>query len=102
MAPGKSKGRGQSHTTGQPQGTKRQVKKECVSVNQEMQHRKVCMGSLKGGCSMAVGFALIFPRKLQEELAVAQGMLLEKKAVIGRLSRELSETRARMSDMRGG
>lgn len=51
---------------------------------------------------MAVGFALIFPRKLQEELAVAQGMLLEKKAVIGRLTRELSETRARMSDMRGG
>ncbi|XP_066190268.1 forkhead-associated domain-containing protein 1 [Sylvia atricapilla] len=39
--------------------------------------------------------------KLQEELAVAQGLLLEKKAVISRLSRELSETRARMSDMRG-
>ncbi|XP_038015536.1 forkhead-associated domain-containing protein 1 isoform X2 [Motacilla alba alba] len=40
-------------------------------------------------------------RKLQEELAVVQGMLLEKKAVISRLSKELSETRARMSDMRG-
>ncbi|XP_064586960.1 forkhead-associated domain-containing protein 1 isoform X3 [Zonotrichia leucophrys gambelii] len=40
-------------------------------------------------------------RKLREELAVVQGMLLEKKAVISRLSRELSETRARMSDMRG-
>ncbi|XP_054373122.1 LOW QUALITY PROTEIN: forkhead-associated domain-containing protein 1 [Molothrus ater] len=40
-------------------------------------------------------------RKLQEELAVVQGTLLEKKAVISRLSRELSETRARMSDMRG-
>ncbi|XP_014737137.1 PREDICTED: forkhead-associated domain-containing protein 1, partial [Sturnus vulgaris] len=40
-------------------------------------------------------------RKLQEELAVAQGTLLEKKAIISRLSRELSETRARMSDMRG-
>ncbi|KAM4885973.1 LOW QUALITY PROTEIN: forkhead-associated domain-containing protein 1 [Sylvia borin] len=39
--------------------------------------------------------------KLQEELAVAQGTLLEKRAVISRLSRELSETRARMSDMRG-
>ncbi|NWV91820.1 FHAD1 protein, partial [Machaerirhynchus nigripectus] len=47
------------------------------------------------------GFALIFPRKLQEELAVARGMLLEKTAVISRLTRELSETRARMSDMRG-
>ncbi|XP_016158867.1 PREDICTED: forkhead-associated domain-containing protein 1 [Ficedula albicollis] len=40
-------------------------------------------------------------RKLQEELAVAQGTLLEKKAIICRLTRELSETRARMSDMRG-
>ncbi|XP_033375254.1 forkhead-associated domain-containing protein 1 [Parus major] len=40
-------------------------------------------------------------RKLQEELAAAQGTLLEKRAVISRLSRELSETRARMSDMRG-
>ncbi|XP_063273197.1 forkhead-associated domain-containing protein 1 isoform X3 [Prinia subflava] len=39
--------------------------------------------------------------KLQEELAVAQGTLLEKQAVISRLSRELAETRARMSDMRG-
>lgn len=51
---------------------------------------------------MAVRSALIFPRKLREELAVVQGRLLEKKAVISRLSRELSETRARMSDMRGG
>ncbi|XP_032935787.2 forkhead-associated domain-containing protein 1 [Catharus ustulatus] len=40
-------------------------------------------------------------RKLQEELAVAQGTLLEKKAIISRLTRELSETRARMSDMQG-
>ncbi|XP_057895492.1 forkhead-associated domain-containing protein 1 isoform X3 [Melospiza georgiana] len=40
-------------------------------------------------------------RKLREELAVVQGTLLEKKAFISRLSRELSETRARMSDMRG-
>ncbi|XP_064253364.1 forkhead-associated domain-containing protein 1 isoform X5 [Passer domesticus] len=40
-------------------------------------------------------------RKLHEKLAVVQGMLLEKKVVISRLSRELSETRARMSDMRG-
>ncbi|NXH97317.1 FHAD1 protein, partial [Pachycephala philippinensis] len=56
----------------------------------------------KGMCfPMAVRFALIFPRKLQEELAVAQGTLLEKKAAISRLTRELSETRARMSDMRG-
>lgn len=51
---------------------------------------------------MALRFALIFPRKLQEELIMAQGTLLEKHAVISRLSRELSETRARMSDLRGG
>ncbi|XP_066059179.1 LOW QUALITY PROTEIN: forkhead-associated domain-containing protein 1 [Chamaea fasciata] len=43
----------------------------------------------------------VCPGKLQKELAVAQATLLEKKAVISRLSRELSETRARMSDMRG-
>ncbi|XP_027592170.2 forkhead-associated domain-containing protein 1 isoform X1 [Pipra filicauda] len=40
-------------------------------------------------------------RKLQEELAMAQSMLLEKEAFIGRLTRELSESRARVSDMRG-
>ncbi|XP_027760858.1 forkhead-associated domain-containing protein 1 [Empidonax traillii] len=39
--------------------------------------------------------------KLREELAVAQRVLLEKEAFIGRLTRELSESRARMSDMRG-
>ncbi|NWR29609.1 FHAD1 protein, partial [Tachuris rubrigastra] len=54
----------------------------------------------KGMCE-SVRFALIFPRKLREELAVAQSMLLEKEAFIGRLTRELSESRARMSDMRG-
>ncbi|XP_032565082.1 forkhead-associated domain-containing protein 1 [Chiroxiphia lanceolata] len=40
-------------------------------------------------------------RELQEELAVAQSTLLEKEAFIGRLTRELSESRARVSDMRG-
>ncbi|NXA79188.1 FHAD1 protein, partial [Thryothorus ludovicianus] len=62
-------------------------------------HHRVTPGEQK--FPMAVRAALILPRKLQEELAVAQGTLLEKKAVISRLSRELSETRARMSDMRG-
>ncbi|NXT09286.1 FHAD1 protein, partial [Prunella fulvescens] len=64
-------------------------------------HHRVTPGDQKTGFPMAVRSALIFPRKLQEELAVVQGTLLEKKAVISRLSRELSETRARMSDMRG-
>ncbi|NWW19753.1 FHAD1 protein, partial [Falcunculus frontatus] len=77
------------------------LEEEKAALVEKMQHRKVCMGSLKWGFPMAVRFALIFPRKLQEELAVAQGMLLEKKAAIGRLTRELSETRARMLDMRG-
>ncbi|XP_052649045.1 forkhead-associated domain-containing protein 1 [Harpia harpyja] len=40
-------------------------------------------------------------RKLREELAVAQSMLLSKEAVVARLTKELAETRARMSDMRG-
>ncbi|NXC86881.1 FHAD1 protein, partial [Cercotrichas coryphoeus] len=66
-------------------------------------HPRVTPGNQKEGKKgmLAVRSALIFPRKLQEELAVAQGTLLEKKAIISRLTRELSETRARMSDMRG-
>ncbi|NXM14730.1 FHAD1 protein, partial [Ploceus nigricollis] len=64
-------------------------------------HHRVTPEDQKSGFPMTVRCALIFPRKLQEELAVVQGTLLEKKAVISRLSRELSETRARMSDMRG-
>ncbi|NXM91595.1 FHAD1 protein, partial [Oenanthe oenanthe] len=66
-------------------------------------HPRVTPGDQKAGrCAWQwLRSALIFPRKLQEELAVAQGTLLEKKAIISRLTRELSETRARMSDMRG-
>ncbi|XP_064326626.1 forkhead-associated domain-containing protein 1 [Phalacrocorax carbo] len=40
-------------------------------------------------------------RKFREELAAAQSMLLSKEAVIAGLTKELMETRARMSDMRG-
>ncbi|NXL41360.1 FHAD1 protein, partial [Podilymbus podiceps] len=43
----------------------------------------------------------MFPRKLREELAAAQSTLLSKEAVIVGLTKELAETRARMSDMRG-
>nr|XP_047923259.1 forkhead-associated domain-containing protein 1 [Anser cygnoides] len=40
-------------------------------------------------------------RCVLEELAAAQNMLLAKEAAIARLTKELSETQARMSDMRG-
>ncbi|XP_075376430.1 forkhead-associated domain-containing protein 1 [Mycteria americana] len=40
-------------------------------------------------------------RKFREELAAAQSVLLAKEAVIAELTKELVETRARMSDMRG-
>ncbi|KAM6296251.1 forkhead-associated domain-containing protein 1 [Aegotheles albertisi] len=40
-------------------------------------------------------------RAFREELAAAQSMILSKEAIITRLTKELSETRARMSDMRG-
>ncbi|KAM6236514.1 forkhead-associated domain-containing protein 1 isoform 1-T1 [Spheniscus humboldti] len=40
-------------------------------------------------------------RKFREELAAAQSVLLSKEAVIAGLTKELAETRARMSDMRG-
>ncbi|NXQ75101.1 FHAD1 protein, partial [Quiscalus mexicanus] len=74
---------------------------EKMEVVWPIPHHRVAPGDQKAGFLVAVRSALIFPRKLQEELAVVQGTLLEKKAVISRLSRELSETRARMSDMRG-
>ncbi|KAF1427610.1 Forkhead-associated domain-containing protein 1, partial [Spheniscus humboldti] len=48
-----------------------------------------------------VRFAIIFLRKFREELAAAQSVLLSKEAVIAGLTKELAETRARMSDMRG-
>ncbi|NXI20355.1 FHAD1 protein, partial [Irena cyanogastra] len=85
----------------QQQKVLEEEKAALVEKMEGVQHRKVCMGSLQRGFPMALRPALIFPRKLQEELAVVQATLLEKKAVISRLSRELSETRARMSDMRG-
>ncbi|NXF51686.1 FHAD1 protein, partial [Oceanites oceanicus] len=48
-----------------------------------------------------VRFAIIFLRKFREELAAAQSVLLSKEAIIAGLTKELAETRARMSDMRG-
>ncbi|NXI37325.1 FHAD1 protein, partial [Galbula dea] len=42
-----------------------------------------------------------FLRRFKEELAAAQSMLLSKEAIIAGLSKELTETRARMSDLRG-
>ncbi|NXR28981.1 FHAD1 protein, partial [Cinclus mexicanus] len=75
--------------------------KAALQVLWPIPHHRVTPGDQKAGMKKECVSALIFPRKLQEELAVAQGTLLEKKAVISRLTRELSETRARMSDMRG-
>ncbi|NXY79823.1 FHAD1 protein, partial [Glareola pratincola] len=49
-----------------------------------------------------VTFAVTFVRKFREELAAAQSALRSKDAVIAGLTKELGETRARMSDMRGG
>ncbi|XP_059685828.1 forkhead-associated domain-containing protein 1 [Gavia stellata] len=40
-------------------------------------------------------------RKFREELTAVQNVLLSKEAVIASLTKELAETRARMSDMRG-
>ncbi|NXQ93076.1 FHAD1 protein, partial [Sagittarius serpentarius] len=45
--------------------------------------------------------AIIFLRALREELAAAQSALLSREAVVAGLTKELAETRARMSDMRG-
>ncbi|KFQ05250.1 Forkhead-associated domain-containing protein 1, partial [Leptosomus discolor] len=45
--------------------------------------------------------ATICLRSFREELAAAQSALLSKEAVIAGLTKELAETRARMSDLRG-
>ncbi|NXO57741.1 FHAD1 protein, partial [Aramus guarauna] len=45
--------------------------------------------------------AMWFLWKFREELAAAQSVLLSKEAVIVGLTKELAETRARMSDVRG-
>ncbi|NXH11242.1 FHAD1 protein, partial [Bucco capensis] len=46
-------------------------------------------------------WTILFSRRFKEELEVAQSMLLSKEAIITALSRELLETRARMSDLKG-
>ncbi|NXG59146.1 FHAD1 protein, partial [Hemiprocne comata] len=56
-----------------------------------------CNDSSKG----TMRFAVIPLREFQEELAAAQSMLLSKEAIIAGLTKELMETRARMTDMRG-
>lgn len=43
-----------------------------------------------------------FLRKFREELVMAQNTLLSKEAVITGLTKELAETRARLTDLRGG
>ena len=49
----------------------------------------------------AVRFVSIFLTNFREELAAMQSILQAKEAAIVGLTKELSETRARMSDMRG-
>ncbi|NXQ83304.1 FHAD1 protein, partial [Nyctibius grandis] len=61
--------------------------------------RRACAGCVK--CLFRMNHALISLRLLREELAAAQSVLLSKEAVITRLTKELAETRARMSDVRG-
>lgn len=46
-------------------------------------------------------FVSIFLTNFREELAAMQSLLQAKEAAIVGLTKELSETRARMSDMRG-
>lgn len=65
-----------------------------------MQLENVCAGSVKSAQG-AVSVARLFLVNFREELAAAQSVLLAKEAAIARLTKELSETQARMSDMRG-
>ncbi|NXC49637.1 FHAD1 protein, partial [Penelope pileata] len=63
----------------------------------EGKHR-LCQMNLSVG---AVSCVSIFLMNFREELAAVQSILQAKEAAIVALTRELSETRARMSDMRG-
>ncbi|NXJ43742.1 FHAD1 protein, partial [Ciconia maguari] len=76
------------------------LEEENAALLEKMEGRRAqapCHESFK----CAVRFALICLRKFHEELAAAQSVLLAKEAVIAELTKELVETRARMSDMRG-
>ncbi|XP_049664950.1 LOW QUALITY PROTEIN: forkhead-associated domain-containing protein 1 [Accipiter gentilis] len=61
--------------------------------------RKPAVGAWLEVCPAAGSHSCL--RELREELAAARSTLLSKEAVIARLTKELAETRARMSDMRG-
>ncbi|NWX11469.1 FHAD1 protein, partial [Aegotheles bennettii] len=63
--------------------------------------RKACTDSTQRLLLMNSESSILLLRAFREELAAAQSMLLSKEAIITRLTKELSETRARMSDMRG-
>ncbi|NWS53714.1 FHAD1 protein, partial [Chunga burmeisteri] len=69
----------------------------------EGQNREVRPGKAPGKASFqgVVRWAVILLGRFREELAAARSALLSKEAVIAGLSKELAETRARMSDMRG-
>ncbi|NWQ96262.1 FHAD1 protein, partial [Burhinus bistriatus] len=56
---------------------------------------------MEGSYGLHGMIAMICLRKIREELAAAQSALLSKEAIIADLAKELGETRARMSDMRG-
>ncbi|NXG72308.1 FHAD1 protein, partial [Baryphthengus martii] len=54
-----------------------------------------------GSFKSTVSLAIIFLRRFRVELAAMQSTLLSKEAVIAGLTKELTETRARMSDLKG-
>ncbi|NXS58751.1 FHAD1 protein, partial [Brachypteracias leptosomus] len=51
--------------------------------------------------SPSARWSIVFLRRFREELAVMQSRLLAKETIIAGLTKELTETRARMSDLRG-
>lgn len=74
--------------------------KKKVHLSNKIQLENAFAGSVKSAQG-AVSVARLFLANFREELAAAQSVLLAKEAAIARLTKELSETQARMSDMRG-
>ncbi|NXL94476.1 FHAD1 protein, partial [Alectura lathami] len=73
------------------------LQEENVSLMERIEAQNLQKGSSVGAASSASIFLLTF----REQLAAVQSMLQAKEAAIVGLTRELSETRARMSDLRG-
>uniref|UniRef100_U3IP35 Forkhead associated phosphopeptide binding domain 1 n=1 Tax=Anas platyrhynchos platyrhynchos TaxID=8840 RepID=U3IP35_ANAPP len=77
------------------------LEKENITLLEKIEGLEGDACRVTSGASQEASCAEESHRCVLEELAAAQSVLLAKEAAIARLTKELSETQARMSDMRG-